>query len=203
VYGATQDGLREEPGLTQIVFARLLEWLDDGRDSQGETYLEIRRRLVTYFDRRNRPFPDDLADETFNRIARTLATDRVIAVTPPARYCYVVARFVLLEDLRSGRRRVSLDCVRESVRTAPRSEPPDTAQVEDQRLDRLDTCLEQLAPDHRELAIEYYREAKRGRIDGRRALAARLGISLNALSLRAYRIRSALEACLKGCGGVR
>jgi hypothetical protein len=37
----------------------------------------------------------------------------------------------------------------------------------------------------RELAIEYYREAKRGRIDGRRALAARLGISTNALSIRA------------------
>jgi len=29
----------------------LLEWLDDGIDSQGEKYLEMRRRLVAYFDR--------------------------------------------------------------------------------------------------------------------------------------------------------
>ena len=67
VYGPTQGGLREEPELTQIDFDRFLEWLDDGHDSHGKTYLEIRHRLVTYFDRRNRPFPDDLADEAFLR----------------------------------------------------------------------------------------------------------------------------------------
>ena len=36
-------------------FTRLLQWLDDGSDSRGERYLEMRRRLVAYFDRRNRP----------------------------------------------------------------------------------------------------------------------------------------------------
>ena len=54
----------------------------------------MRRRLVSHLDRRNRPFADELADETFNRIGRTLETDGAIATTPPARYCYVIARFV-------------------------------------------------------------------------------------------------------------
>jgi len=50
----------------------LLKWLDGGADSGGERYLEIRRRLVSYFDRRNCTSPDELADETLNRVARRL-----------------------------------------------------------------------------------------------------------------------------------
>jgi hypothetical protein len=47
----------------------------------------MRRRLVAYFDRRNRPGADELADETFNRIASTLEKTGLIATRPPARYC--------------------------------------------------------------------------------------------------------------------
>jgi hypothetical protein len=88
---------------------QLLAWLDDGTDSQGERYLEIRQRLVSYFDRRNRPAPDLLVDETFDRIARTPEEDGQIRVTPPARYCFVVARYVLLEDLRRAKCYLPLD----------------------------------------------------------------------------------------------
>src|SRR5215470_5128474 len=108
VYVPTQRLLREEPGLTQFAFGRLLEWLDDGVDSEGERYLEIRRRLVTYFDRRDRPQADDLADETLNRVARSLEAGP-IRVSPPARYCYVIARFVLLEDIRRDRTQRRVD----------------------------------------------------------------------------------------------
>ena len=73
----TQHVLREEPQLTQVAFGRLLEWLDEGLDSHGERYLEMRRRLVAYFDRRNRPDADELADETLSRIGRTLEQDTV------------------------------------------------------------------------------------------------------------------------------
>src|SRR5262245_32169967 len=86
-----QKLLREEPLLTELAFSRLLEWLDDGVDSNGARYLEMRRRLVSYFDRRKRPAADELADETLNRIGRTLERGGVIAVAPPARYCFVVA----------------------------------------------------------------------------------------------------------------
>jgi len=81
-----------------VAFSGLLEWLDDGTESRGERYLEIRRRLVSYFDRRNHPSPDGLADETFRRIGATLKRDGAIATRPPARYCYAVAKRVLLEE---------------------------------------------------------------------------------------------------------
>ena len=50
--------------MSQAALARLLEWLDEGTDSGGERFLEMRRRLVSYFDRKNCLEADDLADET-------------------------------------------------------------------------------------------------------------------------------------------
>ena len=201
MYVATQELLREEPRLTQFAFHRLLAWLDDGIESSGETYIEMRRRLVAYFDRRNRPFADDLADETFNRISKTLEQSGSIAVKPPARYCYVVARFVLLEDIRRSRRFIQVDEAHDPLSFGPRpfDHADDRESAQEQRLECLDRCLSKLKPDQRELAIEYYRDAKRERIERRRALADHLRITMNALGVRACRIRNALEICVDAC----
>jgi DNA-directed RNA polymerase specialized sigma24 family protein len=199
------DTVREERTLTPQAFKKLLAWLDDGVDSGGATYLEIRRRLVWYFDRRNRLTPEDLADETLNRIARTLDESGSIGIRPPARYCYVVARFVLLEDLRKKENtHVRLDEPRGLEPVARFGARPDEAideqaQARERRLECLERCLQKLKPDQRELIVEYYRDAARERIDRRRALATRLGISMNALAVRACRIRDTLEACVSTC----
>jgi DNA-directed RNA polymerase specialized sigma24 family protein len=199
----TQELLREAPILTPLAFTRLLEWLDDGVDSHGDRYLEMQRRLVSYFDRRNRPNADELADETLNRISRTLEQTGAIATKPPARYCYVIARFVLLEDLRRSRKHIPLDEPRTIEASRARrtwvDESSDRLMLREDRLDCLDRCLEQLKPKQRDLVIEYYRDAHRQRIDRRRDLARRLGITMNALAIRACRIRDALLTCLEGC----
>jgi DNA-directed RNA polymerase specialized sigma24 family protein len=199
--------LREERALTSLAFTRLLEWLDDGVDSQGERYLEMRRRLIWYFDRRNRHSPEELADETLNRVARTLEESGVITITPPARYCYVVARFVLLEDLRKREHtHLRLDDPRSSeqhlaldVRARPREREDETAALQEKRLGCLEKCLQKLKPEQRDLILEYYRDARREKIDRRREMAKRLGISMNALAIRACRIRDVLEECVSTC----
>jgi DNA-directed RNA polymerase specialized sigma24 family protein len=194
---------REEHRLTHLGLSRLLEWLDDGVDSQGETYLEMRRRLVSYFDRRNRLSADELADETLNRIGRTLEKDGTIATTPPARYCYVVARFVLLEDVRRDRKNVALDESRTVYAPAGRgvtlAEPDESFTIRERRLECLDRCLPGLKAQQRELVVEYYRDTGRQKIDRRRDMAKRLGITMNALGIRACRIRIALEGCVEAC----
>jgi DNA-directed RNA polymerase specialized sigma24 family protein len=199
----TQKALREEPTLTAFAFTRLLEWLDDGVNSDGERYLEMRRRLVLYFDRRNRSTAEELADETLNRVGRTLEQDGEIATRPPARYCYVIARFVLLEDIRRERRHVQLD----ERRTAAASrhwrltpiEQDDRLVTREGRLDCLDRCLQALKPAQRDLVVEYYRDVRREKIERRKGLAGRLGISMNALGIRVCRIRDTLTACLQDC----
>jgi len=63
-------------------------------------------------------------------------------------------------------------------------------------LDRVDRCLQQLDADERTLILEYYQGEQRTKIEQRRKLAARLGLTPNALSIRACRIRGRLEACV-------
>ena len=173
--------------------------MDDGVESGGERYVEIRRRLVSYFRRKRCLSPDDLADETLTRVARKLEEQGEITDTTPARYCYIVARFVFLEYVRAAERRhKSLD----DTRTAPDATAPgqlqeDDPAAEEALLDNLERCLQQLAPDDRALILDYYGGDSRDRIAQRRALAARLRLTPNAVTIRACRIRDKLEACVK------
>ena len=86
--------------LSRDSLQRLLNWLDGGANSDGYAYVEIRRRLRDYFARKNCRAADDLADETLTRVARRLEEEGITLTETPARYCYIVARFVFLEHLR-------------------------------------------------------------------------------------------------------
>ena len=189
---------RRDSGTSGTSFTRLLRWLDDGIDSKGERYLEIRRRLVAYFDRRNRSAPDTLADETLDRVSRTLEESGRIKVTPPARYCYVVARFVLLEDIRRSQREIPFDETR-PISLDPAANRAETDEAAERSLQCLTRCLNRLKPEDRNLIVEYYRDAKRQQIDRRRELARGLGITMNALAIRTWRLRASLEACVAAC----
>ncbi len=63
----------------------------------------------------------------------------------------------------------------------------------------FETCLKKLSDDSRELIVAYYREQRRAKIKLRKELAERLGIPLNALRIRAHRIRTKLEDCVVNC----
>jgi DNA-directed RNA polymerase specialized sigma24 family protein len=184
---------------TSREFQRFLSWLDDGVDSGGERYVEMRRRLVSYCGRKRCLSPDDLADEALNRVARKLEEQGSITDSPPARYCYIVARFVFLEYVRGAdHRRTSLDEPRSVAKPAVQPTPVEGASraADEALLDGLDRCLQRLSAYDRALILEYYAGDEQERIAGRRALAARLRLTLNALSIRACRIRDTLEGCL-------
>jgi DNA-directed RNA polymerase specialized sigma24 family protein len=59
--------------------------------------------------------------------------------------------------------------------------------------------MNQLTPESRELVLEYYPEEKQAKIDRRKELADRLGIAVNALRIRAHRVRASLQECLFAC----
>ena len=44
--------LKKDWTLKPEAFRQLLSWLDGGSDSGGETYVEVRRRLRSYFERK-------------------------------------------------------------------------------------------------------------------------------------------------------
>jgi DNA-directed RNA polymerase specialized sigma24 family protein len=186
--------------LTQNAFHRLLNWFDEGTDSGGQKYLEMRYRLTKYFDRKNCMSPDELADETLNRVARRLMEEGSITDTTPAKYCYTLAKYVFLEHLRDqGRENMRLGELVASGKSIDSPAVLAEEQEKERRLDCLECCTQKLDPETRELIFQYYSGEQRIKIENRRSLASRLGISMNALSIRACRIREKLESCVREC----
>ena len=188
--------------LDRGAFQKFLSWLDNGSDSDGKSYLEMRDRLVAYFDRKNCTTPDELADETLNRVARRLEEEGSIVGEAPAKYCYIVARFVFMEYLRSmSARTVSLDPMieRPVSNNSASADEQDEREVKERMLDCLEQCTAKLEAPNRNIIIRYYYGKERAKIENRRLLAENLGISVNALSIRACRIRDKLEGCVREC----
>lgn len=179
--------------LTQSAFNTLLKWLDSGVDSGGFHYLEIRRRLILYFDRKNCTCSDELADETLNRVARRLEEEGEIQSDMPVRYCYIVARFVFLESLRKR----NLQEVVVDDRLHSTFEFNEDKKETQQRAECLERCMNKLTHAERELIIAYYQGSCRTKIENRRAIATRLKITMNALTIRACRIREKLETYMR------
>ena len=59
--------------------------------------------------------------------------------------------------------------------------------------------MQNLPAENREMIVEYYQEEKRAKIDKRKVLAEQFGVPLNALRIRAHRIRAKLEDCVHEC----
>jgi len=197
---------KKDWALAADAFDRLLTWLDDGTNSGGQRYLEMRRRLEAYFDRKNCTNPEELADETLNRVARRLQEEGEITGETPARYCYIVARFVFMEHLRLAQKAsVMLDEIgRQPASTfLTPDEPENNHEVKEAMLNCLDRCTAKLEPVNRQIITKYYLGKERAKIENRRALAESLGISPNALSIRACRIRDRLEGCVRQCVEVK
>jgi DNA-directed RNA polymerase specialized sigma24 family protein len=172
--------------LTQELFEDLLGWLDPNREAAGEKYEDIRRGLIKIFTNNGRHYVEDLADETINRVSSKLDQIKAEYHGDPARYFYGVAKNIVHED-------------RRRPLPPPLPMPAWDSDDVDPEFECLERCLQQLTVEHRELVIEYYQDEKKAKIDRRRKLAKRLGIALNALRIRAYRIRSSLESCVRTC----
>jgi len=153
----------------------------------------MRVKLTRYFEWRSCPLPEDEVDETINRVARRI--DEGENISNLSGYFAAVARLVFMESLRERERTsVPLDDIPE----VPAAQPfPD--EEREARLQCLDRCLEKLPIESRDLILKYHHSEKRAKIELRKQLADGLGIPLNALRIRAHRIRTSLEECVRGC----
>ena len=171
---------------TQEDLNRLLAWLDPDRDRAGERHERIRRKLILFFASRGFAFAEEMADECINRVMKKLPEIEQQYTGSPENYFFGVAKFVALEWPRKDPP-IEIPPVE---RASPEIEEP---------LACLDRCLDHLPASTRELVLEYYQHEKRAKIDQRTALAQRLGIAVNALRIRAHRIRKHLEKCVLEC----
>jgi len=170
--------------IDQTAFVELLSWLAPDPEVAGQQYELIRQRLIALFRCRACAFPEDLADETINRVIRKLPQIKPGYVGNPIYYFYGVAKRVYLEYLRP------------TTVQKPLPAPPDKEESE-AMLQHLDAALDRLAPADRELILSYYQSKGHNKVQHRKALASQLGINLNTLRLRVYRIRSQLRSDIR------
>jgi len=185
---------RQKWTLTQEAFDKLLLALGEDRDSGSEKYLEIRTNLTRFFEWRGCSFPEDHADETFNRIAKKVAEGEEIL--NPSGYAMGVARLLLLEIIKSRQREQS--ALTEISNT---DEVYVDSDDDESRLTCLRNCLQTLSPDNRELILEYYQGEKSEKIQNRKKLLEKLRIPVNTLRMRALRLRERLQGCVEECVG--
>jgi DNA-directed RNA polymerase specialized sigma24 family protein len=187
------DALRTAWSLTQEAFDKLLNTFSSDREQAAHAYETTRRKLIRFFESRSDATAEEHTDETINRVARRISEGQHIENL--LNYCYGVARMVFMESLKERERApVGLDDAPQSLnQKAPEQTEPDAMLI------CFDRCMDSLAPESRQLILEYYQEERRAKIQLRQQLADRLNIPLNALRLRAHRIRLNLEECIKSC----
>lgn len=169
-------------------FDRLLNWLDPEPERAGMVYEKIRWRLIAILASRGCCIPEELADDTIDRVARRVADIRQTYVGDKAIYFLGVMNNVHHEYLK----RPAFPQLVES---------DDDVETKERTHSCLDKCLDQLAPHSRLMIERYYAADKQAKIDLRKRIAAEFGISLNTLRLRALRIREKLQACIEQCLG--
>jgi hypothetical protein len=167
--------------IQQPEFEALLAWLGPTRDQAGEKYELIRHQLLRYFEGHHCEPADEHVDKTIDRVAKRVAGGEQILSADPVRYFYGVAKNVFLE---SRKHQVASQQPRTTVFVV---EPADSPHVW-----CLHCCLDSMTPRARDLLEAYY-------LDSRSGLAAREGLTPNALRLRVFKEKQKLRECVARC----
>lgn len=173
--------------LTPEKFTYFLAWLSPDSDSAGEEYERLRFRLCTFFSQRRCSFPDELADETINRVIQKSSEENI---ENKLAYCFGVARNVYRESLRKERSHLNVDEVIIAAK-----EPAEQSFSSE----CLDKCLAELSPESRNLILDYFSEVKLAKIELHRRISERLKMTQTALRMRVMRIKQKLKVCVQEC----
>ena len=179
---------------TPEAFEKLLAHLSSDPNEAGERYEIIRVKLLRFFEWRSCDSPDHLVDEAFDRVMRRI--DEGQTITNLTAYFYETARLIFMESLKEKNRTAAA-----MVENTPSTVAPvDVVDTNDEpRVQCFDDCLAGLPVESRKLILAYYESDKHEKIVHRKKMAIELAIPLNALRIRAHRIRKDLEKCVKNC----
>ncbi|MBL8203259.1 MAG: hypothetical protein JNM09_03455 [Blastocatellia bacterium] len=207
----TEDSLprsKVRSDLTPESFTQLLSALHQERTQAAEQYEHIRQALMVYFTFRGAFDPLELADETINRVARRVTEGKEIFTQNPLSYFYGVARNVWREVLAHPVTTQPLD----EAPSLDKHHSPDPHELlmqaeeqrtAEQRLRCLESCLQRLPSQDRDLMLAYYQGTGGAKIENRQDLAARFGITLKTLRNKTSLLRGELALCLHRCLGAK
>lgn len=189
--------MKKKGPLTPDSFNRLLLWLDPNLERAGDKYELIRFKLIKIFARRGCHVPDELADETIDRVGLKIPQIAESYTGDKSLYFYGVAKNVYREYLDDPTWNY-LDDQKVPPIPQPLTDPAEHEQ-QDRRHNCLGKCLATLNEQDRELILRYFQGHNSDRINNRRKMAESIGLSIEALRMRAHRIMSCLKKCVRHC----
>ncbi len=179
-------------------FELFLSWLSPDRDTAEKKLEALRRRLIVLLDLRGCPVSEDLADEALLRFVHHLPSlADGFKDNDPISYLYVTAYHLHLDYIQG-----QFVPLPDAAAELPQPDAADDVEEECYH-ECLDGCLARMEGADRELVLDYYRWEKKAKIESRRRLARRQGVSPNALRIRVYRLRGELQACIEECLGLK
>lgn len=177
-------------------FEPLLNLFDSDPEVAAERYEVMRLKLQAFFRWRGAGDPDSLVDETMDRVLNRVCAGAIIH--SPSSYFYSVARHLLREESQKNRR-FQTALLKDTALTFEQN--PLIQKVEQleeadavQRLACLNECLSALPAQQRELIVRYY-QYEGAKSSHRKQMADLLGIPINALRIRVFRIRARVAEC--------
>ena len=191
--------MRKDWELTKEAFDALMEWLHPDGEQAALEYQRIQRRLIRLFVGRGCPAAEELTDETFNRVS-VKVPELSNFQGDKALFFFRVADFVHLEWIKE-RRRVDSEPPenKHNSQRRDRVEPLPDPYFKEKQDECLKQCMDALPEEKRTLFVEFHEKEKRAKIEHRKTLASQHGIAVNALRIRAHRIRIQLKQCITKC----
>jgi RNA polymerase sigma factor (sigma-70 family) len=186
---------------TPEAFNRLLAWLNPDANLAANKYREIHLKLTSLFISYGAANAEDLADETILRVIKKLPEIQPNYQGQPESYFSGVARKIRLEYSRFAQKHEELDDNYLRPIAVPMMDASDSSS-DDSYHRCLRNCIAKLNPKDRDLILMYYEEDDYQRIDQRKELAQKLGISPVNLRVRKHRTMQTLEWCIKDCLGL-
>ena len=169
--------------------ATLLATLGSTPEERGMEYERLRSKLILFFSRQTLPFPEDLADESLDRLARRIAEGTEILSAPA--FALGIARHLAQEQRRRKHQPQTMEDAFWDNVPAAAATPSSEEQIAG-----MERCLEKLLPADARLLRGYYLTAERNPMKARGKLAERLGISANTLRQRVFLARQRLRDCM-------
>jgi DNA-directed RNA polymerase specialized sigma24 family protein len=186
---------------------RLLGFFDSNPVIAGEKLLRCRQKLIRRFAAERCRDPEDLANETLQRVLNALNKNPQRLTTKIEGFISGFATNIIYESRRSPiYKEDPLDDI--SPVHEPRTKPLDElliacSEQEELRL-CLKKCLDELHSSERETLIHYYDTEHGEKLkEVRERMALSLGFTSSQLRKRAFNLRTKLEGAIKTCLGLR
>ena len=173
----------------------ILAWLNPDREVAAAMYVQLRHDLAKTFRWRGCSDPEGLTDEVLDRVAKKVREVKPNFKGDARLYFRAVANNLVKEEIKKKKTHLSID----DIDTLEQPQVAIEEETEADREDCLQSCLQELSADKRQLILAYYAKEKQAKIDHRSELARQYGKSVETLRVKVHRIRQSLERCIERC----